>query len=138
MGFEETPDYDFLRDLFTKVLKNHGDTDDEVYDWMLMNNGRGLLSSSEKRSSRNHHHQSQQQQLRQSQQQLSSTQPIAAATTRNNAVLDNPYGRTQQMNTNHVQHHQHEYDEENEDSRKQKGFWRQFISFVTCGFVSCF
>lgn len=41
LGFEETPDYDFLRDLFNKVLKNLGETDDGIYDWMLLNNGKG-------------------------------------------------------------------------------------------------
>lgn len=37
LGFEETPDYDFLRELFGKVLKNNGDEDDQVYDWNLLN-----------------------------------------------------------------------------------------------------
>ena len=41
LGFEETPDYDFLRELFTKVLKNRGEVEDGVYDWMLLNNGKG-------------------------------------------------------------------------------------------------
>lgn len=41
LGFEETPDYDFLRELFSKVLKNMGESDDGVYDWMLLNNGKG-------------------------------------------------------------------------------------------------
>ena len=41
LGFEETPDYDFLRDLFNRVLKTIGETDDGVYDWMLLNNGKG-------------------------------------------------------------------------------------------------
>ncbi|GAN04420.1 CK1/CK1/CK1-G protein kinase [Mucor ambiguus] len=99
LGFEETPDYDFLRDLFTKVLKNHGDTDDEIYDWMLLNNGRGL----EKRSSR---HQSQRQTAmgtrnptdgypsQQQQQQQQQQTPVAQQT-------ENPYGRTQPpMNVN--------------------------------------
>lgn len=40
-AFEETPDYDYLRDLFNKVLTKLKDTDDGVYDWMLLNNGRG-------------------------------------------------------------------------------------------------
>jgi casein kinase 1 len=129
LGFEETPDYDFLRDLFTKVLKNHGDTDDELYDWMLLNNGRGI----EKKSFTRHHHQ----QVRQSQQQREQQPAATAMATRNTAVVaDNPYGRNQQMNTNNVQ--QHEYDEDNDDSRKNKGFWKQFISFVTCGFLTCF
>jgi casein kinase 1 len=37
LGFEETPDYDFLRDLFLKTLKNNGDVEDGVYDWNLLN-----------------------------------------------------------------------------------------------------
>ena len=37
LGFEETPDYDFLRELFTKVLRSNGDVDDGVYDWNLLN-----------------------------------------------------------------------------------------------------
>ena len=41
LGFEETPDYDFLRELFAKVMKNNGDIDDQVYDWNLLN---GILS----------------------------------------------------------------------------------------------
>ena len=37
LGFEETPDYDFLRELFAKVMKNKSDIDDQVYDWNLLN-----------------------------------------------------------------------------------------------------
>ena len=37
LGFEETPDYEFLRELFAKVLKNNGDVEDGVYDWNLLN-----------------------------------------------------------------------------------------------------
>ena len=37
LGFEETPDYDFLRELFTKVLRGNGDVDDSVFDWNLLN-----------------------------------------------------------------------------------------------------
>lgn len=37
LGFEETPDYDFLRELFTKVLRSNGDVDDGVFDWNLLN-----------------------------------------------------------------------------------------------------
>ncbi|KAF9646382.1 kinase-like protein [Thelephora ganbajun] len=45
LGFEETPDYDFLRELFAKVMKNNGDIDDQVYDWNLLNGGRGWESA---------------------------------------------------------------------------------------------
>lgn len=41
LGFEETPDYDFLRDLFSKVLKTLGEPDDGIFDWMLLNGGKG-------------------------------------------------------------------------------------------------
>jgi hypothetical protein len=37
LGFEEAPDYDFLRELFAKVLKNNNDVDDGVFDWSLLN-----------------------------------------------------------------------------------------------------
>jgi casein kinase 1 len=37
LGFEETPDYDFLRELFAKVMKNNNDVDDGVYDWNVLN-----------------------------------------------------------------------------------------------------
>jgi casein kinase 1 len=36
LGFEETPDYDSMRGLMNKVLQKIGDTDDGVYDWMLL------------------------------------------------------------------------------------------------------
>ncbi|TGZ80390.1 kinase-like protein [Ascodesmis nigricans] len=41
LGFEDTPDYDYLRDLFTKALKNTGEVEDGEYDWMKLNNGKG-------------------------------------------------------------------------------------------------
>ncbi|KAF9565376.1 kinase-like protein [Agrocybe pediades] len=45
LGFEETPDYDFLRELFSKVLTTLGETDDGIFDWMLLNNGKGWEAS---------------------------------------------------------------------------------------------
>ena len=41
LGFEEAPDYDFLRELFSKVLRDLGEPDDSVFDWMLVNGGKG-------------------------------------------------------------------------------------------------
>ena len=41
LGFEDTPDYDYLRELFTKALQNTGDVEDGDYDWMKLNNGKG-------------------------------------------------------------------------------------------------
>ncbi|KAF9278772.1 casein kinase I [Mortierella alpina] len=62
LSFEETPDYDFLRDLFTKALKSMNEVEDGVYDWMLLNNGKGWESELDYSSnnplhpSGNHHH----------------------------------------------------------------------------------
>ncbi len=36
LGFEETPDYDYLRSLMNKVLMSYDEGDDGVYDWMLV------------------------------------------------------------------------------------------------------
>lgn len=41
LGFEESPDYEFLRELFDKAIQRNGETDDGVYDWMLLNGGKG-------------------------------------------------------------------------------------------------
>ncbi|KAJ9150058.1 Casein kinase I [Coniochaeta hoffmannii] len=34
LGFEDTPDYDYLRELFTQALKDVGGVEDGEYDWM--------------------------------------------------------------------------------------------------------
>lgn len=41
LGFEDTPDYDYLRELFTQVLRNAGEVEDGEYDWMKLNDGKG-------------------------------------------------------------------------------------------------
>ena len=41
LGFEDTPDYDYLRELFTKALTNAGEVEDGDYDWVKLNNGKG-------------------------------------------------------------------------------------------------
>ncbi len=45
LGFEDTPDYDYLRDLFTQALKNTGEVEDGEYDWTKLNNGKGWEST---------------------------------------------------------------------------------------------
>jgi len=45
LGFEEAPDYDFLRELFSKVMKNNNDVDDGVFDWNVLNGGLGWEAS---------------------------------------------------------------------------------------------
>ena len=41
LGFEEAPDYNFLLELFNKVLKTMNETDDSIFDWMLLHGGKG-------------------------------------------------------------------------------------------------
>jgi len=41
LDFEENPNYDYMKDLFDKVLNTLGEEDDGVYDWMLLNDGKG-------------------------------------------------------------------------------------------------
>ncbi|KAH9483681.1 bifunctional choline kinase/ethanolamine kinase cki1 [Psilocybe cubensis] len=45
LGFEEAPDYDFLRELFTKVLRSNGDADDGIFDWNLLNGASYLFAT---------------------------------------------------------------------------------------------
>lgn len=56
LGFEDTPDYDYLRDLFTQALKNLGEVEDGEYDWMKLNNGKGWEAISKHPSSNQYHH----------------------------------------------------------------------------------
>jgi casein kinase 1 len=41
LGFEDTPDYDYLRELFTQALKNSGEIEDGEYDWMKVSKDSG-------------------------------------------------------------------------------------------------
>ncbi|ORZ12355.1 kinase-like domain-containing protein [Absidia repens] len=52
LGFEESPDYDFLRELFSKTIKNTGQVEDDVYDWCLLNNGKGWETMTKRQASR--------------------------------------------------------------------------------------
>lgn len=56
LGFEDTPDYDYLRDLFTQALKNTGEVEDGEYDWMKLNNGKGWEALAKHPSSHGYHH----------------------------------------------------------------------------------
>lgn len=52
LGFDETPDYDWLRRLFEDVLIQLDDNDG-IFDWQLLNDGKGWQSiAKEKRQAR--------------------------------------------------------------------------------------
>nr|AAA19019.1 casein kinase-1 [Schizosaccharomyces pombe] len=44
LAFDATPDYDYLQGLFSKVLERLNTTEDENFDWNLLNNGKGWQS----------------------------------------------------------------------------------------------
>ncbi|KAI7893782.1 kinase-like domain-containing protein [Mucor mucedo] len=41
LDFEENPNYEYMKGLFDNVLNTLGESDDGVYDWMLLNDGKG-------------------------------------------------------------------------------------------------
>ncbi|KAG1469749.1 hypothetical protein G6F56_003077 [Rhizopus delemar] len=41
LAFEENPNYDYMMSLFDKVLESIDEVDDGIYDWMLLNDGKG-------------------------------------------------------------------------------------------------
>ena len=46
LGFEDTPDYEYLRELFTVVLRDVGDLEDGEYDWTKVGKGKPQESAS--------------------------------------------------------------------------------------------
>lgn len=46
LGFEEQPDYEFLKEQFARVLRDAGEVDDQMFDWKLLNGGKGWEASS--------------------------------------------------------------------------------------------
>lgn len=45
LGFEETPEYEQLRNLFDRVLKGLNETDDGRYDWVVLKESKNLEAS---------------------------------------------------------------------------------------------
>ncbi|KAF8841220.1 kinase-like protein [Paxillus ammoniavirescens] len=46
LDYTVTPDYDYLQRLFDEVLEESSERDDGVYDWMLLDNGKGQKGAS--------------------------------------------------------------------------------------------
>ncbi|ORX62981.1 kinase-like protein [Hesseltinella vesiculosa] len=115
LGFDETPDYDFLRELFTKTLKNTGETDDGVYDWCLLNNGKGW-----ERSHRHQHNTTTKKLVHQS----SRAQPS-----------NSPQIQLQQQQQAQQQQQQQQLSRD-QDQPTHKSFWSRFKTAITCGICS--
>ncbi|CAO3592384.1 unnamed protein product [Absidia cylindrospora] len=115
LGFEEAPDYDFLRELFTKSIKNAGEVDDSVYDWCLLNNGKGW-ETLPKRS--NHRHAAQHQH----------------ATTKKQA--DKRQSNNIQTPNVHTTQPTHHHSAAQDPQHKKSGGWKKFKHIITCGICS--
>ncbi|ORZ20268.1 kinase-like domain-containing protein [Absidia repens] len=115
LGFEEAPDYDFLRELFTKSIKNAGEVDDSVYDWCLLNNGKGW-ETLPKRS--NHRHAAQHQH----------------ATTKKQ--VDKRQSNNIQTPNEHATQPTHHHATAQDPQHKKSGGWKKFKHIITCGICS--
>ncbi|SAM04557.1 hypothetical protein [Absidia glauca] len=116
LGFDEAPDYDFLRELFTKMIKNTGQVDDSVYDWCLLNNGKGW-ETLPKRSSHRHSAQHQHQ-----------TAPKKQADKRQSNNLHTAHDPATQMNPLTTNAY--------EQPQKKRSVWKKIKILLTCGICS--
>ncbi|KAL7316503.1 Palmitoylated plasma membrane-bound casein kinase [Mucor circinelloides] len=112
LGFEETPDYDFLRGLFSKAIEKVGEQDDDVYDWMLLNSGKGWQTLS-KRSTRQH---------------TTNKKIVDQTATRTKDQSQRPIQQESSQQQNQQQ--QQQYQQQQQQYRpKKSGFW----SKLSCG-----
>jgi casein kinase 1 len=128
LGFEETPDYDFLRELFDKVLERQNEQDDSMYDWVMLNDGKGwenrFRQLKEARARRSGHHQTRHQSKR------------TRTPANNNNINTNAHDQVTPV----VRHNRDEtmptvpaYEPLNDPIRKEKrGVWKSFVGFITC------
>lgn len=138
LGFEETPDYDFLRELFDKVLERLGEKDDNMYDWVLLNDGKGwehrFKQLKEARARKSTHHQQQQ--------QLTNKATAGGTGAHHSKRTRTPAAHTQQqLNSkgesspaylplnNNVKEQQ---EQQNGKKEKKHGFWSSLVRFLTC------
>ncbi|KAI9322110.1 kinase-like domain-containing protein [Dichotomocladium elegans] len=114
LGFDETPDYDFLRDLFTKAIHNAGETDDGVYDWMLLNDGKGWEASRLSSRQRHSHH-------------------LSAGLNHQGEVVRNSTTRARHSRQTQPAARIHPPADQEHDYDPKKRSWRRFVAVFTCG-----
>ncbi|KAK3823101.1 MAG: casein kinase-like protein I [Benniella sp.] len=145
LSFEETPDYDFLRDLFTKALKSMNEVEDHVYDWMLLNNGKGWELDMDSASNPLHtagayHGDRYGSRDSQPQRQSKIQQPSPAIHNnprkpipRHAAGTDQDLLRGDAFNHAAPNNNARAEDGQNGDgSQKKKGFWQKLFGIITC------
>ncbi|SAM09167.1 hypothetical protein [Absidia glauca] len=131
LGFEESPDYEFLRELFNKVLRNINETDDGVYDWCLLNHGKGWETMSRHRHTR----ESNQARRTAPQQQVSAKRQVSQQQQSNPieeakppVMPPSPQHGLQPNATPH-----HDIPTDLQQQKNDRGFWHSFMSLITCG-----
>ncbi|KAI8640693.1 kinase-like domain-containing protein [Parasitella parasitica] len=150
LGFEESPDYDFVRELFNKVLRRLGESDDGVYDWLL--NGK-LETRESKRQAKDEQSKSRRSNTPNSVKRHASHPKISQNTSTNNipplpvtnTVNNTPMPKipTAAITTTNADDAYKKmsgpthgisdsYDHEN-NKHEHRGFWHSFMSLMTCG-----
>ncbi|KAI8334153.1 kinase-like domain-containing protein [Choanephora cucurbitarum] len=119
LGFEETPDYDFLRELFDKVLERQNDHDDNLYDWTLLNEGKGwenrFKQLKEARARRSGQYQ----------------QPKAHHNSkRTKAAANTPAATSKQIMPTTPAYVP--LNDQTRPPKEKRGFWKNVVRFLTC------
>lgn len=115
LGYEETPDYNWLRGLFTDVLKEMDEPDDGVYDWQLLNDGKGGWQSIAK-----------ERRIVRSRKLLLGPPPLPSREQKKEQLKSRQILQESPKKPNHYMSTQdHNYDSRNA--------WSKFKSFMTCG-----
>ncbi|GAB5588763.1 Palmitoylated plasma membrane-bound casein kinase [Umbelopsis nana] len=125
LSFEETPDYDFCRELFDKVLQRLGEVDDGIYDWMLLKNYQLEESASPSGTAQRGSNVPKKDRREGERQQLTGGDAVN--------MSDNPYQSTgkphRYMDVNAPTDANH-YDQN--EGRPHRGFWATIFAFFTC------
>jgi casein kinase 1 len=125
LGFDETPDYNWLRGLFLDVLNNLDEQDDGIFDWQLLNDGKGWQSLAKERR-----------QARNASRKLLGAPPLNSQTPQNEYVkahqtLQEP--SKHHSNNNNVNDNNHSSSDNRNLSSITRTAWSKFKSFITCG-----
>lgn len=115
LGYEETPDYNWLRGLFAEVLKEMDGPDDGIYDWQLLNNGKGGWQSIAK-----------ERRIVRSRKLLLGPPPLPTRDQKKEPVKSRQALKESSNKPNN-------YMSTQDNSYNSKSAWSKFKSFMTCG-----
>ncbi|CAO3619012.1 unnamed protein product [Mucor hiemalis] len=154
LGFEESPDYDFLRELFNKVLRRMGESDDGIYDWMLINGGKGTETRESRRQAREEQSKLTLQATsyarrsntpnsvkRHASHPNNNSNPnnitpplptMPTTTTATNTAANDAYKKMPDSH-NHGNLNQQQYEQNQNKEEHRGGFWHVLMSLMTCG-----